>query len=343
MFWWERDPTEPNPEPEELDTPEEEFHMAPESAITEPRLISTDIEDSSSSSSTSSDEFPDERLPQQLSAHPSLRMSSRDTKLHAGAPVVFDGSIKKASQWLHSIKAYFAVNATVYNTDKKKVITALAYMTEGTALSWSDTFYQLYEGRMARYGTWADFEKEFRDMFAPADASIVALNKIQKLKHQQSLTSYIAKFCTLMAVVNIKESHVLIHMFNLGLNNNLLRTIHMMGDIPTNFNKYVTTVTKIKSNINCRNTTISLMNANQYHIYHPQFKPQKKGDNTMDVDHLDEDTCAECMTRGLCFLCHKHSHRANHCPEKKKVPVRQERIEEEEEDEVENHRLAEDF
>jgi hypothetical protein len=136
-FWWERDPTQPDPEPEELDTPEEEFHTAPKSAITEPCLIPTDIEDSSSSSSTSSNEFPDERPPQQLSAHPSLMMShtTKEVELHAGAPVAFDSNIRKASRWLHSIKVYFTVNATVYSTDEKKVVTALAHMTEGTAAS----------------------------------------------------------------------------------------------------------------------------------------------------------------------------------------------------------------
>jgi hypothetical protein len=226
-------------------------------------------------------------------------MSTHETELHAGAPVAFDGSIKKASRWLHSIKAYFAVNATIYNTDEKRVITALAYMTEGTASSWSDMFYQLCEGGTAKYGTWANFEKEFRNMFVLADASIVTLNKIQKLKQlQKSLTSYIAEFRSLMAIANIKESHVLIHMFNLGLNDTLLRAIHMMGDIPTDFDKYVTAVTKIDSNINRRNTTISLTNANRYHNYHPQFKLQKKDDNTMDVDHLDEEECAECS-----FVC----------------------------------------
>jgi hypothetical protein len=167
--------------------------MAPESAITKPCLIPTDIEDSSSSSSTSSDEFPDERPPQQLSAHPSFRMShtTKEVKLHAGAPVAFDSNIRKASQWLHSVKAYFTVNAAVYSTDEKKVVTTLTYMMEGTAASWSDTFYQVCEGRTARYGTWADFEKEFWEMFIPTDVSIVVLNKIQKLKQlQKSLTSY---------------------------------------------------------------------------------------------------------------------------------------------------------
>jgi hypothetical protein len=50
------------------------------------------------------------------------------------------------------------------------------------------------------------------------------------------------------------------------------------------------------------------------------------------------------MAKGLCFVCKKRSHRANSCPEKKKkkVPVRQEKIEEED-DEMENCCLAEDF
>jgi len=131
----------------------------------------------------------------------------------------------------------------VYNTNEKKVITTLAYMMEGTASSWSDTFYQVCEGRSAKYGTWTNFKKEFWDMFVPANASIVALNKIQKLKQlQKSLTSYITEFRSLVVVANVKESHVLIHMFNLGLNDNLLHAIHMMGEIPTDFDKYITTV-----------------------------------------------------------------------------------------------------
>jgi hypothetical protein len=346
MFWWERDPTQPDPEPEELDTPEEEFHVAPESVITKPHLIPTDIEDSSSSTLTSSsDEFPEERPPRQLSAHPSLRMShvTKEVKLRAGAPVAFDGNIRKASQWLHSIKAYFTVNAAVYSTDEKKVVTALAYMTEGMASSWSDTFYQLCEGRSAKYGTWADFEKEFQEMFIPANASIVALNKIQKLKQLgRSLMSYVAKFRSLVAVANIKESHVLIHMFNLGLNDDLMNAVHLMGEIPTNFDKYITAVTKIDSNINRGKTTIALTHANRYHNYRPQ--PKKKDDDAMDIDHLDEEECADCMAKGLCFVCKKHGHCANSCPEKKKkkVPVRQEKIKEED-DEMENRCLTEDF
>jgi hypothetical protein len=268
---------------------------------------------------------------------------TKEVELHAGAPVAFDGNIRRASHWLHSVKAYFTINAAVYSTDEKKVVTALAYMTEGMASSWSDTFYQLCEGRMAKYGTWADFEKEFREMFIPADASIVALNKIQKLQQLgRSLTSYISEFRSLVAVANVKESHVLIHMFNLGLNDDLVNTVHLMGEIPTDFDKYITAVIKIDSNINCGKTTIALTCANRYRNFCPQ--PKKKDDDAMDVGCLDEEACADCMAKGLCFVCKKRGHCANTCPEKKKkkVPVRQEKIEEED-DETENCHLAEDF
>jgi hypothetical protein len=70
---------------------------------------------------------------------------------------------------------------------------------------------------------------------------------------------------------------------------------------------------------------------------------QKKDDDVMDVDRLDKEECAECMAKGLCLVCQKRSHHANCCPnKKKKVPVRKEKIKEEE-DEVENHHLMEDF
>jgi hypothetical protein len=180
-------------------------------------------------------------------------------------------------------------------------------------------------------------------MFIPADASIVALNKIQKLKQLgRSLTSYVAEFHSLVAVANVKESHVLIHMFNLGLTDDLVNAVHLMGEIPTDFDKYITAVTKIDSNMKRGKTTIALTRANRHPNYRPQ--PKKKDDDAMDVDRLDEEERADCMAKGLCFVCKKRGHRANSCPEKKKkkVPVRQEKIEEED-DETENRRLAEDF
>jgi len=115
-----------------------------------------------------------------------------------------------------------------------------------------------------------------------------ALNNINKLKQKGDLTSYVAEFCSLVAIANVKESHVLTHLFNLGLQPSLIQAIHMMETIPNDFNKYITAIMKINSNIDrakCR-------------------KKDKK---------------------------------------KKKILVHQEKIKEDDKDEVETHRLAEDF
>jgi hypothetical protein len=67
----------------------------------------------------------------------------------------------------------------------------------------------------------------------------------------------------------------------------------------------------------------------------------------MDVDRLDEEGWIDQMWKGLCFHCHEHCHQAAKClvkekDKKKKILVHQEKIEEESEDEVKTHRLAED-
>jgi hypothetical protein len=191
------------------------------------------------------------------------------------------------------------------------------------------TFYQVCEGRTAKYRTFANFETLFKDIFIPVDASIVALNKINKLSQKGDLTSYITEFRTLVAVTNVKESHVLTHLFNLELQSHLIQEIHMMETIPSDFDKYVAAVIKINSNINQGNFTIALTTGKNNHYYHPNPKPQCKDNDAMDVDHLDEEAHAEHMSKGLCFNCHEHSHWDTKCPKKdkmkKKVPVHQEK------------------
>ena len=47
-----------------------------------------------------------------------------------------------AISWMYSIQFYLVVNETFYNTDVKKITFALLYMTEGSALTWADTFWE---------------------------------------------------------------------------------------------------------------------------------------------------------------------------------------------------------
>ena len=69
-----------------------------------------------------------------------LSTTVKPTELQLGKPKAFNGFYETAISWMHSIQFYLAVNETSYNNDAKKIAFALSYMTEGSALTWADTF-----------------------------------------------------------------------------------------------------------------------------------------------------------------------------------------------------------
>ncbi|KAG1774989.1 hypothetical protein EV702DRAFT_973824, partial [Suillus placidus] len=61
------------------------------------------------------------------------------SELKAGMPNDFSGEPGDAQRWLYSLKAFYLLNNKIYDSDAKKVGTALAYMTKGTAASWAQS------------------------------------------------------------------------------------------------------------------------------------------------------------------------------------------------------------
>jgi len=99
----------------------------------------------------------------------------------------FDGDRTKSNRWLRNITAYLAVNDTIYTNDEKKVVTALSYMTQGAAATWSEDYMDhaqtLNPGSNADvalqtaygYGTWNEFVQEFKTAFSPVDTQLALL------------------------------------------------------------------------------------------------------------------------------------------------------------------------
>ncbi|KAG1774941.1 hypothetical protein EV702DRAFT_1236872 [Suillus placidus] len=131
-FDWERDPNKPDSDSEqEEESPLTEHHeddQIPDTFYDD----QTDQKDEGTTS-TSSDEFPEETAPRQLAANPSFRMLTSSTKpaseLKAGMLNEFSGDPGDAQRWLYSLKAFYLLNDKIYDSDAKKVGTALAYMT----------------------------------------------------------------------------------------------------------------------------------------------------------------------------------------------------------------------
>jgi hypothetical protein len=115
----------------------------------------------------------------------------------------FDGSRKNSNRWLRSITSYLDINDTKYNSDKKKVIFALSFMTQGAASTWSEDYLKHAQSidptmRVARaggtpfgYGTWDEFVTAFKKAFASTDSQGEAMAALLNLSQgRKSLVEY---------------------------------------------------------------------------------------------------------------------------------------------------------
>jgi hypothetical protein len=117
----------------------------------------------------------------------------REVKIHP--PVEFIGEPTKTAKFIQECGLYLHVNPTIYDTDEKRIIFALSYMTGGTATAWKEAFTD-NAMRTNNFGTWAQFKAELRAAFSPIDEAGTARTKIKNLKQSScdSLEDYIAKF-----------------------------------------------------------------------------------------------------------------------------------------------------
>ncbi len=109
------------------------------------------------------------------------------TKLLGAAPEPFDGKPEKAKAFWNNLENYFHLNILIFNTDDKKISTALTYFKVGTpAGQWAQDKQKAalnpVGGSAVTFGVWADFKTNFRDHFIPAHTALEATNLMYTLK-----------------------------------------------------------------------------------------------------------------------------------------------------------------
>jgi hypothetical protein len=104
-------------------------------------------------------------------------------RLMGTAPKAFDGKGDKAISFWNSLENYYHVNQDIFNTEEKKIGTALTYFKLGTqAGEWaSDHIAAATAGVNVAYGTWADFKATFKAQFIPPETQQDAIIKIHNL------------------------------------------------------------------------------------------------------------------------------------------------------------------
>jgi len=87
------------------------------------------------------------------------------------APEPYNGKGDMAIAFWNALENYFTVNATTFDTNAKKVLSALTYFKQGTqAGDWaSDHIATILAGNPVNYGTWDDFRDAFKAQFIPLE------------------------------------------------------------------------------------------------------------------------------------------------------------------------------
>ena len=96
------------------------------------------------------------------------------------APESYNGKGDTAIAFWNSLENYFTVNATTFNTNTKKVSSALTYFKQGTqAGDWaSDHIASILAGNPVDYRTWDDFKDAFKEQFIPLETQNEAIQNI---------------------------------------------------------------------------------------------------------------------------------------------------------------------
>jgi len=96
------------------------------------------------------------------------------------APEPFTGKGDTAITFWNSLENYFTVNAAIFDTNQKKVSSALTYFKQGTqAGDWaSDHIAIALAANPIAYGTWNAFKDSFKDQLIPPETQNKAIQNI---------------------------------------------------------------------------------------------------------------------------------------------------------------------
>ena len=123
--------------------------------------------------------------------------NSDETKeLRIDPPTHFTGNRDDLDNFLHDCTLYLTLNRAVYETDEKKIIFMLSYMTEGTARAWKEAFvWDVINTQTNDFKSLKQFTVDLKKAFEASDSEGDARAKLRQLKQgKDSVDDYVAQF-----------------------------------------------------------------------------------------------------------------------------------------------------
>ena len=248
----------------------------------------------------------------------------KPTEIKVGQPKNFNGDVTIGKQWATSVQTYLYLNQEIYNTDEKKIIFTLSFMTEGTAASWahqkSASALATIGGNYVGWGSWEQFKVDFDKSFDYGDHALRARQKLQNLKQTGSVDEFISEFRTLWGLSGISENAALIGYFQTGIKAPLMRQIFAMECVPSTIEGWIKKAALFDSNARmanavARGNTTYTPTPHYQNKYKPYHGAKPRDPNGMDVDRitLSSEEKDRYFREALCFECGQKGHRAAVC------------------------------
>src|SRR5271168_4560098 len=220
------------------------------------------------------------------------------------------------------------LNGTIYNTDEKKIIFMLSFMTEGTAQAWKEVFVQdIINNQANNFGTLLQFIANLKKAFEAPDAKGDARARLRQLKQgKDSVDDYVAQFRILAGKAKMTDNKALTKYFMEGINIGILQKIFAQDKLPTTITEWYERTSRCDSHYRRvqeilgqrRGTTSKAQTTNNMKKpFIPKYTLKEEDPNVMDVDRLSTKEKNEHVAKGQWFEHHEKENLAQNSEEQK--------------------------
>jgi len=243
-------------------------------------------------------------------------------RLIGTAPEPYDGQGNKALAFWNILENYFMVNEDTFDTDHKKVASALTYFKQDTqAGEWaSDKMATAIAAQPTNYGTWQAFKDAFKAQFIPPQTELEALAKLHDTPQgDREFNEWYQEWSQHACRANVGANTLMFtfrNALNEGINNQIASqspqpaTLAELVERARDLDRYWRMYAKPSNKDSHRISEISVndsyteINATQSSPYETPIQYKRL---TSEQRHFRKEN-------HLCFYCGKSGHSAGSCP-----------------------------
>src|ERR1700678_1032554 len=254
--------------------------------------------------------------------------SNKMKELRINPPTHFTGNRNDLDNFIQDCTLYLTLNRAVYETDEKKIIFMLSYMTEGTARAWKEAFVRdIINSPINDFGSLKQFTVNLKKAFEASDSEGDARAKLRQLiQGKDSVDDYVAQFRILAGKARMTDNAALTEYFMEGVNTGILQKIFAQEKLPATITEWYKRTSRCDSHYRRvqeilgrrRGTSENAQTTNNVKKpFIPRFTPKEQDPNEMDVDRLSTDERTEHVAKARWFKRHEKENLAQNSDEQK--------------------------